>query len=212
MKLRDANLQVFEKIYFTYFPSCILSLFSKNDYFFRRGFESVRAKLLSGKLAKSSVTCTLPVQLRFTEVNFLYVECGIWRSLEYGFCQITWNLLEYKDYKNVLHLSACVFWYVLFDEKLVVLHHSDNAFLFLFWHLYQTQTFSNDLNDGEIITSHLMFEQRFIKQHFMIKISYKKHATWQNHFVIAKFKKLSFFQLNLVFIADSHTRLRSGLL
>ena len=120
--------------------------------------------------------------------------------------------MEYKDYKNILHLSPCVFWYVLFDEKLIVLHHSDNAFLFLFWHLYQTHTFSNDLNDGEMITSHLMFEQCFIKQLFMIKISYKKHATWQNHFVIAKFRKLRFFQLNLVFIADSRTGLCSGLL
>ena len=46
-------------------------------------------------------------------------------------------------------------------------------------------TFSNNLNDGE---SQLMFEY-VIKQFFMIKISYKSMLQ-QNHFVIAKLKKL----------------------
>ena len=34
---------------------------------------------------ESRVACNLPVQLRFIQVNFLYVEYGIWRSLEYTF-------------------------------------------------------------------------------------------------------------------------------
>ena len=71
----------------------------------------------------------------------------------------------------------------------------------------------------------------------MLKISYKKHVTQQNYFVIAKLKKLrilkykeknpgiifltevptfakanTFLQLNLVFIADSRTGFRSRLL
>ena len=48
-------------------------------------------KFLSTRWAESSVTCNLPVQLRFIEVNFLHVEYGIWRSLEYSFYQINWN-------------------------------------------------------------------------------------------------------------------------
>ena len=31
---------------------------------------------------------------------------------------------------------------------------------FLFWHLYQIHTFSNNLNDEEMITSHLMMFER----------------------------------------------------
>ena len=31
-------------------------------------------------------------------------------------------------------------------------------FFILFGHMYQTHTSSNNLNDGEIMTSHLMFE------------------------------------------------------
>ena len=53
MKLRDANLQVNEKNSFTHPPSYILSSFSQNthDYFFRRGFESVRAQFVSGNIS-----------------------------------------------------------------------------------------------------------------------------------------------------------------
>ena len=136
MKLRDAKLcklQVNEKNSSTHTPSCILPSFS-HDYFFQRGFESVKAQFLSGningklcylwtsrpellykkgvlrdpaqvfscefcKISKktfsyrrlpvaASVICNIPVQLRFIQVNFLHAEYGIWRSLEYSFCQI----------------------------------------------------------------------------------------------------------------------------
>ena len=40
--------------------------------------------------------------------------------------------MQYKDYKSILLFSACVFWYVLFDKKLIVLHHGDNTFLLCF--------------------------------------------------------------------------------
>ena len=54
MKLRDANLQVYEKNSFTYPPSCILPSFSKNAsrLLFQRGFSRVRAKFLSGNISK----------------------------------------------------------------------------------------------------------------------------------------------------------------
>ena len=46
MKMRDAHLQVYEKNSFKYSSSCIFPSFLRtlHDYFFRRGFESVRAK------------------------------------------------------------------------------------------------------------------------------------------------------------------------
>ena len=40
--------------------------------------------------------------------------------------------MEYKDYKTILFFLACMFWYVLFDKTLIVLHHGDNTFLFCF--------------------------------------------------------------------------------
>ena len=83
-------------------------------------------------------------------VNFLHVEYGVWLCLEYGFCQGNWNLLQYiTKITKTFFFSQPVFWYVvLFDEKLIVLHHGD-YFPILFWHLYQTHT-SDNLNDGKI--------------------------------------------------------------
>ena len=53
--------------------------------------------------------------------------------LENGFCQVNWNLSQYKDYINNLLFSACVLWYeVFFDKRLIVLHHGDNTFLYYF--------------------------------------------------------------------------------
>ena len=52
MKLRDANLQIHGKNSFTYPPLydifCLHFLRRDHDYFSQRGFESVRAKFLSG--------------------------------------------------------------------------------------------------------------------------------------------------------------------
>ena len=49
--------------------------------------------------------------------------------------------------------------YVVFsDKKLIALHHGE---WILFGDLYRTHTFINNLNDGEMITSHLMFELHY---------------------------------------------------
>ena len=45
---------------------------------------------------------------------------------------VNWNLLQYKGYKTTF-FSQPVFWYaVLFDKKLIAVHHGDNTFLFHF--------------------------------------------------------------------------------
>ena len=108
MKLRDANLQVHEKKSFSYPPSCNIfclhSLRTHHDYFFQRGFESVWAKFFSRNISKKYiiVTCDLPVLLRFIKSTSFIVECGIWLCLEYGFCQVNSNSLQYKDYNHTL--------------------------------------------------------------------------------------------------------------
>ena len=45
-------------------------------------------------------------------------------------------------------------------KKVIVLHHGDYNFLFL--HLCQTDTFNNNLNDEEMIASHLMCVMKYI--------------------------------------------------
>ena len=39
-----------------------------------------------------------------------------------------WNLFQHKDYyKNILLFLAYVFWSVLFDKKLIILHQGNKA-------------------------------------------------------------------------------------
>ena len=90
MNLRDDSLQVYDKSSFTHPLSCILSSFSQNKsrLLLPKRLWSVRAQFL---LVESSITCNLPVQSRFIQVNYLHVKYSIWRSLECSFCQINWK-------------------------------------------------------------------------------------------------------------------------
>ena len=45
-----------------------------------------------------------------------------------------------------------------FYKNLIVLNRVDNTFSSLFWHLYQIDTFNNNLNNEEMIASHMMCE------------------------------------------------------
>ena len=76
MKLRNANPQLYEKSssHILRHVFCLHILRMHLDYFFRRGLGSVRAQFLSRNVSESSVTCNLPVRLRFIQVNFLHVK------------------------------------------------------------------------------------------------------------------------------------------
>ena len=54
----------------------------------------------------------------------------------------------------------------LFFKKVIVLHHGD--YNFLFWHLCQIDTFSNNLNDEEMTTFHLMRVMKYINSNMEI--------------------------------------------
>ena len=96
-------------------------------------------------LAKSSVTCNLPVRLQFIQVNFLHVGFGFWCCLEYCFGRINWNSLTLLSFCLV-----CLFWYVLFKIK---------TCLPSWWQLWFY--FNNNLNVEEMITSHLMCQLHY---------------------------------------------------
>ena len=105
--MRGANLQVYEKNCLTYPPSCILTSFLKN------ASRSLLPKRLWKRASKTSFS---KYKQKLVLLVIYPFNDHFWRFLEYGFCQINWNLLKYKDYKNILLFSACVFWYVLFDK------------------------------------------------------------------------------------------------
>ena len=135
MKFRDTNLQVDEKSSFTHPPSCILPSFSKNTsrLLLPKNLWKCASRISLRKYKR--VTCNLPVQLKFLQVNFLHVEDAIESFLEYSFYQVNWNSFVSCDVKLQEHPSFCscsVFWYVLFYKNLIVLHHGDNNFLFYF--------------------------------------------------------------------------------
>ena len=67
MKLRYANLQVSEKNSFTNRPSCILPSFSKNAIrlLLPKRLLKVYEQIFFQKKRAKSVTCNLPVELRF---------------------------------------------------------------------------------------------------------------------------------------------------
>ena len=50
------------------------------------------------------------------------------------------------------------------EKNLIILHQGDNNFLF--WHQYQIHTFSTNLNQEVMITSHLMCANFFMIQIF----------------------------------------------
>ena len=113
-------------------PSCILLSFPKNA---SRSLLKKRlgkcASTISFRKYKRKLLLLVICQLNYnlSKSTSFYVEWGIWCCLEYSFCQINWNLLLYKDYKNIFLFSPCVFWCVLFDKKLIVLHHGNKTFL-----------------------------------------------------------------------------------
>ena len=75
---------------------------------------------------------------------------------------------------------------------------------------YQTHTFSNNLNDREMIRSHLMIElQLFYDKN--TKTCYATEAFGHREIQSADLRdRKYFFQLNLVFIDGSRTGFRSG--
>ena len=98
--------------------------------------------------------------------------------------------VEYTGiYSNTKITVACAFWNVLIDKNSNALHLVIYLSI-LFWHLDQTNTFTNNLTDGEMTT---FIKHRYlnyiIKHLFYDKMILTKQATRQNHFVVVKFKK-----------------------
>ena len=145
MKLRDANLQVNKKNFFTNPPSCILPSFSKNasrlllpkrllkvwsKIFFRKNEQgaAILVTYLLNHDSSKSTSFMLNMVFGFVLSTVFVKQIGI-----------SCNTLQGLQ-KRSSFLSLCFDWYVVFfDKKLIFLHYGDNTFL-LFWHLYQTHT------------------------------------------------------------------------
>ena len=96
----------------------------------------IRMPLVGTRMSSLCYSYVLACHLYVTRM-YSYV---IRMSLVFGF---TMNLL-----------FALCFNIYFFYKNLIVLHHGDINFLF--WHLYQIHIFDNNLNDEEMITSHLV--------------------------------------------------------
>ena len=88
MKMRYANLQVYEKNFFKYL------LRTDHDYFFRRGFDSVRAKKTFRKYKQKVVLLVIYLFNYDSSKSTSFMLKWHLACLEYGFCQINWNLLQ----------------------------------------------------------------------------------------------------------------------
>ena len=104
MKLRDANLQVNEKNFFSYPPSCILPSFSQktsselhlSNYFSRRGFASLRVQLFFWK-CKRKVVLLLIYLFNYDSSKsiFFMLNHGITFSWGFSWVQFLSNKLEF---------------------------------------------------------------------------------------------------------------------
>ena len=122
-----AASEVYEKNSFTYSFSCILLSFSKNAsrLLLPRGFESVRAKFLSGLQAKGSARC-----------NFLFNYDPFWmRHLTLLLVVLSTVFLKKWEFiaiqrlqKHSFFLSLCVL-ICTFDKRLIALHHGESNFV-----------------------------------------------------------------------------------
>ena len=155
MKLRDANLQVNKKSSFTHPPSCILPLFSKNT----------PQLLLPKNLWKSASTISFRKYKRITSSATIPPSqlSPCWR------CDWTFSWMQFLSNKlkpirflrckitrtSFFLLILCVLICTFFYKNRIVFHHGDNNFYFVL-NLHQIHTFSNNLNDDEMTTPHLM--------------------------------------------------------
>ena len=177
---------------------CLYFLRMHRHSFFRRGFESVGAQFLSvnirGKYFYFWFTCSISIHLS------QLCSCWIW-PLTFSWVQFLSNTLQFfvscniKITKTFFFLPCVLIYTFLWKPNCSPSwwHKS------LFWHLYQIHTFNNNLNDEEMITSHLMcvIKQLFYDKNIMFereknnnRKTLAKHVTWQNHSPTAKFRIL----------------------
>ena len=137
MKLRNANLQVHVKNSFTYPHSCILPSKNAPPLLFLKGFLKCASKIPFRKYNQKVVLLV---------IYLFNCDSSKWTSfilnVEFDFVFSTIFVESIGIYCNTkitkTFFSQPVFrCVVLFDEKLIILHHGDNTFLFLFWHLYR---------------------------------------------------------------------------
>ena len=125
MKSWDANLQVYEKISFTYPPSCILSLFSQNASWplLPKRFWKCATTVSFRKYKRKVVLLVIDLFNQFNQTNS---SCAVW-YLKFARVQYLSNKLEFFVSCNIKitrtsFFLLCVLMY-FFYKKVIVLHH-----------------------------------------------------------------------------------------
>ena len=117
---------------------CLNFLRTHHNYFFQRGFETVRAKFLLGNHSHRKYKQNLVLLVIYLFDYNSSKSTSFMMSVAFNFVLVRFSSskLEFIAIQRLQKHSffpACVFWYVvLFNEKLTVLHHEYNTFLFYF--------------------------------------------------------------------------------
>ena len=111
MKLRDAKS--LQKNSFTYPPSrntfCLNFLRTHHDYYFPNRLWKCASKISFRKYKQKIVLLVIYLfHYDSSKSTSFMLNVKFDFAFEHGFCQVNSNLLQYKDYKNILHFSACV--------------------------------------------------------------------------------------------------------
>ena len=125
MKLQDTNLQVSEKKLF-HMSSFMYFAFIFSECITVPSSEEALKVCEHNFFQRKVITCNLPVQSRFIEVNYLHVEYGIWRSLEYSFCQIKSNCSFLAIESFLFCVLTCTFFIKTLCFIIIVLHQGSN--------------------------------------------------------------------------------------
>ena len=92
------------------------------------------------------------------------------------------NLLQLQKHSSFLTLCVLICAFLKKQSNVNCSLSWRYYFSIIFWHLYQTHTYINSLNDREIITSHLIFELHY-KTTFLWQKYLCKSCNTRNHLV-----------------------------
>ena len=108
---------------------CLHFLRTHHDYFFRRAFESVRVKFLSGNISKKQ--CYLLNYNSSKSTSFILNVAFVFVLVRFSLSKLKFIAIQ-RLQKHSSFPSLCVLICSTFDKKLIVLHQDDNTFPFYF--------------------------------------------------------------------------------
>ena len=127
--------KVTKKISFTYHPSCILPSFSKNpsQLLLPKRLWNCSVATVSSKYKQNVVLLVIYLFNYNSSKSTSFMMSVAFNFVLVRFSSSKLEFIAIQRLQKHSFFPACVFWYVVrFNEKLTVLHHEYNTFLFYF--------------------------------------------------------------------------------